>query len=130
MSRADLEAELRVLRRTKSSEGFVQVLNTFFRCTAWVLIAFFAYLGVDSLAGKITFANIGINFLSEVKTSISLSITVGIIGAVYGLKQRKLRRDTVEILQTRIKELESYIDKNRSSSKLTVRGDTRPEDKL
>ena len=64
-----------------------------------------------------------------VEVSVALSWTVALIGTAYGIQQRKLRRDTVERLQTRNIELEKKIDQKRSSSKLTARGDTRPEDK-
>ncbi len=59
-----------------------------------------------------------------------LSLTVGVSGLVYGLYQRHLRRETIERTQGRIRELEKAVDNKRSSSRLTVRGDTRPEDVL
>jgi hypothetical protein len=45
------------------------------------------------------------------------------------LKQRKLRRDVVERLSSRVPFLEKQLDPGRTSSKLTDRGDTNPEDR-
>lgn len=47
----------------------------------------------------------------------------------YGGLQRKLRRDHIEEASGRFKALESKIDPERTSSNLTVRGDTAPEDR-
>lgn len=129
-TKAQLEAELSMLRRSRFSEGTVQVLLSAIRWGAIILIARYSYLSIDALAGKSTLADIGINFLSEIKVSIALAWAAGIGGAAYGLSQKKLRRDTVERLQERIKMLELGYNPERTSSRLTVRGDTRLEDKL
>ena len=88
-----------------------------------------AYLSIDALAGRSTSASFNMGLFGTVEVSVALSWTVALIGTAYGIQQRKLRRDTVERLQTRNIELEKKIDQKRSSSKLTARGDTRPEDK-
>lgn len=129
-SRAQLEAELRVLRKSRFAEGTVQVLLSLIRWSAIILIARYGYLSIEALAGKSTLADIGINFLSDIKVSVAIAWGVGVGGAIYGLKQRKLRRDTVERLQERIQTLEAEKDPARTSSQLTKRGDTRPEDRI
>lgn len=58
-----------------------------------------------------------------------LCIIFGIAGIMYGIKQSKLRKDTIERLQGSNKALELKVDPGRSSSKLTKRGETREGDK-
>lgn len=128
-SKGQLEAELKVLRQTKTSEGIVQVLNSLIRWGCIVLIFRYGYLGIEALSGKSTLADIGVSFLSDIKISIAIAWAAGLGGMAYGHKQRKLRKDTIERLVGRIHDLEGELDPNRTSSKLTKRGDTRPEDK-
>jgi len=127
-TRTELELELRLLRRQRRHEGAVAVLNNLIRWGGLVGLAYFAYRSVEVLAGGTTVADIGLKFLADVKISQLLSYTVAVGGGVYGWRQRKLRRDTVERLQGRIKELEKSIDPQRTSSGLTTRGATNPED--
>ena len=127
--RSEKEIELRILRITRLVEGVVQISSNLFRWGAIVLIARYGYLSIESLAGQNTLADIGINFLSNIKVSVALAGAAGAGGLIYGERQRKLRKNTVERLQGRIRELETKIDPNRSTSDLTHRGDTRPEDK-
>lgn len=129
-SKAQLEAELKVLRQSRFAEGTVQVLLSLIRWGALIFIARYGYLSIESLAGKSTLADIGINFLSDIKVSVAIAWSTGFGGVIYGLSQRKLRRDTVERLQERIQVLEAEKDPARTSSKLTKRGDTRPEDRI
>lgn len=129
-SKSQLEAELKVLRQSKVSEGVVQVLSSFIRWGGIVLIVRYGYLGIEALAGKSTLADIGIDFLTDINVSVAIAWSVGVGGAIYGLRQRTLRKDTVERLVGRIQEFESSLDPSRTSSKLTTRGDTRPEDKI
>lgn len=129
-SKAQLEAELKVLKKAKASEGIVQVLLSLIRWGAIVLIVRYGFLGIETLSGKSTFADIGVNFLTDIKISVAIAWAAGLGGIGYGYSQRKLRKDTIERLVSRIQELESDADDERTSSKLTTRGDTRPEDLL
>ncbi len=129
-SKGQLEAELKVLRQSRNSEGVVQVLISLFRWVGIVLIVRYAYLGIEALAGKSTLADIGVNFLTDINVSVALAWAAGFGGMVYGIKQRELRKDTIERLVGRIKQLEDEVDPNRTSSNLTKRGDTRPEDRV
>lgn len=125
----ELQAENRVLRRFRFTEGVASVLN---RAIAWVgivLLARYGYLTVAALAGKTTAADIGIKVLGDVRVSEVLAWLFGGGGIAYGLGQRKLRRDTIERQAERVRSLEEKVDPRRSSSKLTKRGTTRPEDR-
>jgi hypothetical protein len=88
-----------------------------------------AAIGVaHELAGKETNANVVWNFLNDFRVSVFFGWGAGMAGVLYGLKERHLRKKTVERLAKRVAELESRHDRNRSSSQLTPRGDTNPED--
>lgn len=93
-------------------------------------VAFLSYRAIAVLAGQYTFADIGVKFLADVKIANSVGYVVGAAGVAYGRRQKKLKEDTIQQLAPRIKELETAIDPNRSSSGLTQRGRTRPEDEL
>jgi hypothetical protein len=92
------------------------------------LIAFFAYLSISILAGRYTFAQIGVSVFGNLKISESISYVSGLTGVLYGLKERRLRRKNIQRLSGQIQKLEKLIHPNRSSSDLTVQGTTRPED--
>ena len=93
-----------------------------------VAIAYFLYLSVDSLSGRHTFADIGFAVLADVKISEAIAYVFGAGGVLYGYKYRRLKGDNVERTAERIAELETRLDPDRSSSRLTPRGETRPED--
>jgi hypothetical protein len=48
----------------------------------------------------------------------------------YGLRERRLRRQTTERFTQRNYKLEKLVDPNRTSSHLTTRGTTNPEDRI
>lgn len=94
-------------------------------------VGFVAWCGkevVASLAGMDTNAHIVVNVLSRLEVAAALSLGVGAAGVMYGLAQRKLRRDTVQRLQSRIQVFERRADPARSSSLLMPDGTTNPED--
>lgn len=95
---------------------------------ALILIAYWLSGSINSLAGKTTFADIGVAFLGDfsISKALAYALTVGCIG--YGLKERRLRRETIDRLHGRIKELELKEDPRRHSSGLTTKGTTRPQD--
>ncbi len=128
-SKPELEAENRLLRKWRSTEGTVSVVNTVLKFGAFVLIARYGYLAIDALAGQKTVADIGLNLLSDIKISTAAAWTLAGGGILYGRRQRKLKKDTIERLSSRIKDLERRIDPGRTSSQLTERGDTREEDR-
>lgn len=127
-SRAVLQAELNAVNKFRLSETISQVILSLIRWGGVVLIARYGALAIDSLAGKSTMADIGVNFLANVQVSVLVSWASGVGGIGYGVYQRKLRKDTVERLQSRIQSLERKFDVKRSSSNITARGDTRQED--
>jgi hypothetical protein len=125
---AELRAENRVLRHYRASDGVVSVFNNLIRWGGLLGIAYYCYLSVLALAGQHTAADIGIKLLADVRISEAVAWLFGGSGVAYGWRQRKLRRDTVERIQNRVERFEKQIDPGRSSSELTSRGETRPED--
>jgi len=126
---AELQAEVELLKREKAARGWVEVVNNVVKWGGLVLIARYGYLTIDSLAGGRTMADIGIQLFTDIRISSALAWVLAGSGIYYGHRQRKLRGDVVERLQRRIRELEERLDPNRSSSRLTPRGETNPEDR-
>ncbi len=93
-----------------------------------VLIAYLMSGSISSLAGKHTFAEIGIKFLADINIAEAVAYALCGGGVFYGIKQRNLRRDTIQRLSGRIQILETQKDQNRTTSGITQRGTTRPED--
>jgi hypothetical protein len=127
-TRAELEAELRWYRRQDNASNVAAVLNNAIRWGGVVACACFGYLSIQSLAGQATSANIGLDLVADVRLSEVFAYIFGGGGVAYGIRQRKLRGDTVERLQDRVRSLERQFDPNRTSSGLTERGDTNPQD--
>lgn len=131
-NKAELEVENRYLKKARFNEGFVQVFLHLIRWGGVSYIAHQIYLSIDSLSGKDTLADIGlnVNILSDVKVSIALAWIIAVLSILYALRERTLRKTTIKRLQTRITMLEKEIDPKRTSSTLTPEGNTRQEDEL
>jgi hypothetical protein len=98
----------------------------------WGCLSFIAACGAYSiavLAGKFTFAQIGVNFLGSFTVSETISYGVGAAGVVYGLRERSTRRQNIQRMSAQIETLEKKAYPNRTSSHLTDRGTTQPEDR-
>ena len=95
-----------------------------------VLISYFVFRTVDALAGQTTVANFDIDMFRNLSPGQIVAAIWAGAATVFGLAERNLRRRTIERLQARITDLEGQIDAKRTSSQLTTRGETRPEDKL
>jgi hypothetical protein len=127
-SKAQLETELRLVRRGRTVDALAAVAKDALRWGGIVLCFYFLYRSVAVLSGKTTFADIGIRVLANLRVSEAAAWIFGASGVGYGVRQRSLRRSTIERLSGRIQELERGIDPRRSSSDLTPRGETPPED--
>jgi hypothetical protein len=125
---AELRAENRYLRNLRLSFGITSFGGMLVKWGGLVAIARYGYLTVNALAGQQTAADIGINFLADIRVSEALAWLLAGCGVFYGRRERKLRKDSIERLQQRNRTLEKVIDPGRTSSNLTPRGDTRPED--
>lgn len=128
-TKAELEHDLKMFKIARTSETIIAIAITLLKSITVIVVVYFIYRMIDAIAGKYTFTDIGINFLGNLNISITIAWVFGIMGLLYGFRQRTLRKDTVQRLQTRIVEIEQDVDAKRSSSNLTERGDTRPEDR-
>ena len=104
------------------------VLNAIIPWAGAGIVAFYLYSSVATLAGRYTFAQIGVSFLGDFKLSEAFAYLFGTGGVAYGLRQRKLRENNIERMAARLSAYETVQDPKRSSSRLTPRGQTRPED--
>lgn len=121
---------LRYKFRFKILDLFSQIVSLLIPWGALVFIAYYTNNSINTLAGKFTFADIGIRFMADFKISEALAYLLATLGVAYGLREKKLRRDIIERLSGRIQVLEKQLDPNRTSSHLMPRGTTRPEDKI
>lgn len=99
----------------------------------WVflaIIALFAYLALDSIAGKSTILDIGIKAIARVVSGRLESFLAGaLVIALLGWRfERTLRRKTIEQFHDIRAKYEKLIDPDRNSSHLTRQGQSRPED--
>lgn len=91
-------------------------------------LAYLAYLSVEALAGKETFAQILVDVGLGEKFAMSTLVVTATASLLYARYERHLRKTTVERLHKRIRALEERLDPTRESSELTPRGDTNPRD--
>lgn len=125
----ELEAELAALRLYNKTEGIVQILNNLIKYGAFVAIAYYAKEAIVALAGKTTMADIGVEVLGSAEISTIAPTLCTVITVMWALGERKLRKDTIQRQADHIKSLELKIDQERTSSRLTIRGDTPQEQK-
>lgn len=126
-SRKRTELENRI--SFKRIDAGVSVVKAFLKYSTIIICVYFAYLAIAALAGRTTFASIGLSILGNVNVKDSIYIVLTVGGIIYGVGQRQLRRRNIERLTKQTMELEKRLDPKRTSSGLTKRGTTRPEDK-
>lgn len=86
------------------------------------------YLAVDSIAGKTTAFTMALSVLWDVRLVFAFSVAG--LAIIWAIAERKLRQRKVAYMQGRIKDLETKIDPQRSSSGLTEKGRTNPRDRI
>ena len=84
---------------------------------------------VSSLAGRTTLTDIGVGVLVSVQPREWVAYFIAVMALILGWRERRLRMQKVEHFGDRNRHLESQLDPNRSSSHLTPKGETRPEDR-
>jgi len=121
--------EAEYLLRSKRLELAETAIRLLIPWGALVAIAYWVHSDVVALAGKRTLAQIGLSFVGDIKISDAVAYIFGAAGAGYGIAERTLRRKTIARLSEENRTLEEMVDPQRTSSNLTKRGTTRPEDK-
>jgi hypothetical protein len=104
-------------------DRITKLLDTLVRFGAVVLIVYYVMRGVGQLAGKFTYADIGIDFIAKLIFSQGLAWSLAGVGTVYGFRQRNLRREETKRMGERLRQYETQIDPRRSSSRLESQGD-------
>lgn len=104
-----------------------RTVRTLIRSVAAVAGIYLAAKALAPLAGKETIVSLALSVAADFKFAVS--IVLGGIAAAWAVVERSLRHRKTEYLQARIRELETQIDSNRSSSGLTPKGKTNPADR-
>jgi hypothetical protein len=128
-TRRELEVENAVLRRINLQQGTSSVIRAVVKWGAIAFIALQARFGLEALAGQQTIADMSFKFLAEAGVSDVLAWLLAALGVLYGLAQRRMRRNLLERHGHRIPELERRLDAGRTSSELTERGETNQADR-
>ncbi len=108
----------------------VTLITTAIKYGTLVACVYLGYLSIESLAGRVTLATVGIRLLGNLRVSEGICAILTTGGIVYGVGQRRLRHKAVKHLGNAKNELEKILDPGRSSSGLTEAGGTRPEDEI
>ena len=122
-SKKELELEIAMLKRDGYGANITKIIIAFIQYGTLAYIFYCLSDAVRYLAGLNTVASFDVPFMNGV-----LGAIFGGGGVFYGHSQSKSRKNTVERLQKRIQYLETQLDPNRSTSGLTSRGETHPED--
>lgn len=96
------------------------------KATAWVVAAWIFRDMVANLAGRETLVALKFAFFGDWRFTASMSLAGA--GCAWAAVERWLKHRTVKQMAARIKELETQIDPNRTSSRLTSEGKTNPKD--
>lgn len=123
------EQDLKFRRYSKALESLTSLGSMLIRYGAVVSCFYFIYRTASVLSGKTTFADIGVKMFGSLSITSTVGYALGAAGTIYGVSERKLRRDKTEYLQDRIQKLEKQLDPKRTSSRLTPRGTTNPQDR-
>lgn len=98
----------------------------------WVGIGWVAWClkeAVSSLAGVTTLADINVGVLVSLLSRRWVTYSITVAALLWAWRERRLRMQKIKHFSPRIARLERSIDPDRSSSRLTSTGRTRPEDK-
>lgn len=126
---AILEERLASDNRLKLAENLSAVTKTAIR---WIIIAvlgFWARGAIIALAGETTDANLFFRIVTDINFPVVGLAATNVVTFVLYRKERKLRQDNTEHMHRPRKQKELEIDPNRSSSELTERGLTNPQDR-
>src|SRR5262245_27762004 len=90
--------QLRLEYKAKRLDRIVGLIETLIRSSALVLCFYFFKGAMDSIAGKLTWAQIGISVLGEFKLADAPPWLVAFFSVLFGLREQRLRRNTIQAL--------------------------------
>lgn len=123
-----VDTELEIRRIEARTDMVISVSSSFFKFLTVLVVAYFGYMSIDSLAGEITVTNFFVGLFSDKNFANTLCILAAVFGIIYGRRQSKLRKDVIERYDKYMRNEELAVDPNRSSSHMDARGENRLED--
>ena len=112
------------------SDAVARIFTAICKYGAICFIAWCVKEASNGLSGKQTLAKIGVDVATDFRLNEWLAYALAGGSVVWGLGERRLRRNKVAELAKQTTELEQLVDNNRSSSNLTPRGTTHDRDKV
>jgi hypothetical protein len=111
------------------TDQIFRTLRTVVRGAYGIGWAYIALLMVQSLSGQTT--SLLVEILLEAFVNLRFIGVAAVIAALagWGYRERQIRKRQTDRWHRRMRELEQLIDRNRSTSTLTPRGDTNPSDR-
>jgi len=104
-------------------------IQTTLKLSALVAICAILASALKVMSGKQTLLNVTMLLIANLKMSEKISYILGLGGLLYGYRQRRLRRIVIENMSGHQRKLELLLDPQRTSSGITPKGTTRPDDK-
>lgn len=121
---SDNETSLAMAR----ANAIASTIKTLGRQSCIIGCSYFAYKGIAALAGRTTLASIGLQVAASLHLKDKVELTIAAGSVIWALAERRLRRRKLQQDAPYIRKLEEQHDPERSSSRLTTRGTTPPEE--
>jgi len=119
------EAKALLINREHLLQGY-SIARLLIKYAFWAYFMWIVKEMVVSVAGQSTDVAVKLAFLGNLQ--FTASITLAGAACAWAALERYLRLRKVAYMQGRIQSLEKSIDPNRTSSRLTTKGTTNPED--
>jgi hypothetical protein len=106
-------------------------MRTAIRGAFWLGAAYFGFGTIGQFAGRSTDVDLALSLVITALIELKVMIAIVMTGAAcaWAAIERTLRHRTIAKMQGRIRQLETNIDPQRSTSSLTPTGQTNPADK-
>jgi hypothetical protein len=124
-----LDDDRRFRLYARGIDGLFALLRTVAIVVPVVFIASYARDVLIAFSGKETVANLALTFLVNLKADRWFAYLFGVGGVGYGVVQQQLRRRNIKRMTGHNAEVEKRVYPRRTSSGLTPKGKTRPEDR-
>jgi hypothetical protein len=128
-SKSGLDEDHRFRLTIKLIEAGVTIARYLAWVAAVVVAGYYIRDIVRDLAGKQTDASLVVKMMLGLSADRWIAYAVGGVGTAFGLNERRLKRRDIKRLSRRTNDLESRLDRNRTSSELLPDGRTREDDR-